>query len=143
MDNVFAYLCYMKQLAVVLPSGDPLLSSIVLTEELLAKANDYFISRGRQAVFKVSLVGDAAGGTISSGRFTVRLHKRIQDPYHADLVMIPSLGNDIKTAVTRDKKLISWITHQYKNGAEVAGLCTGVFMVAAAGLLKGKQCSTH
>jgi transcriptional regulator GlxA family with amidase domain len=39
--------------------------------------------------------------------------------------------------------LIPWITRQYKNGAEVASLCVGAFLLASTGLLNGKKCSTH
>jgi len=143
LDNAFAYLCKMKQLAVIVPAGDATLSSLILTVEILAIANEYFIAGRKQAVFKVLLIGDAAGGMLNSGQFTVRQHKSIQDSYHADLIMVPSLGDDIKASVKRNKQTIDWITNQYKNGAEIAGLCTGTFMLAAAGLLKGKQCSTH
>jgi transcriptional regulator GlxA family with amidase domain len=31
----------------------------------------------------------------------------------------------------------------YKNGAEISSICTGTFMLVAAGLLDGKICSTH
>ncbi|MEX2639348.1 MAG: helix-turn-helix domain-containing protein, partial [Balneolales bacterium] len=36
-----------------------------------------------------------------------------------------------------------WIIRQYKQGAEVASLCVGAYLLAATGLLKGKKCSTH
>ena len=36
-----------------------------------------------------------------------------------------------------------WIVNQYKNGAEVASLCIGAFVLAAPGLLNGKKCSSH
>ena len=39
--------------------------------------------------------------------------------------------------------MIDWIAQKYKNGAEVASICTGAFMLAASGLLDGKNCSTH
>lgn len=32
---------------------------------------------------------------------------------------------------------------RYKNGAEISSMCTGAFMLASAGLLDGKNCSTH
>ena len=35
------------------------------------------------------------------------------------------------------------IVEQYKNGAEVASLCIGAFLLASTGLLNGKSCSTH
>ena len=39
--------------------------------------------------------------------------------------------------------LIAWIREQYKAGAEIATMCSGVFLLAATGLLEGKSCSTH
>ena len=42
-----------------------------------------------------------------------------------------------------NKQLIPWIIEQYRNGAEVASLCIGAFLLAATGLLNGKKCSTH
>lgn len=39
--------------------------------------------------------------------------------------------------------MIDWIEKQYKNGAEVAAICTGAFLLATTGLLDGKSCSTH
>jgi transcriptional regulator GlxA family with amidase domain len=39
--------------------------------------------------------------------------------------------------------LIDWIEKQYKQGAEIASICTGAFMLASTGLLDGKTCSTH
>jgi transcriptional regulator GlxA family with amidase domain len=45
--------------------------------------------------------------------------------------------------VKGNQLLIDWIEQQYKNGAEIASMCTGTFMLASAGLLDGKNCSTH
>ena len=39
--------------------------------------------------------------------------------------------------------MVEWISNQYKNGAEVASICTGAFLLASSGLLDGKTCSTH
>jgi transcriptional regulator GlxA family with amidase domain len=38
---------------------------------------------------------------------------------------------------------IPWIVKQYKYGAEVASLCVGAFLLAATGLINGRQCATH
>jgi transcriptional regulator GlxA family with amidase domain len=38
---------------------------------------------------------------------------------------------------------MDWIEQQYKQGAEVASLCSGAFMLASSGVLDGKSCSTH
>jgi len=47
------------------------------------------------------------------------------------------------TAIEMNKALLPWIEEQYDNGAEVASLCVGAFLLAATGLLNGKKCSTH
>ena len=47
------------------------------------------------------------------------------------------------TAIEINKALLPWIEEQYDNGAEVASLCVGAFLLAATGLLNGKKCSTH
>ena len=39
--------------------------------------------------------------------------------------------------------MIDWIEQQYKQGAEIASICTGAFLLASSGLLDGKTCSTH
>jgi transcriptional regulator GlxA family with amidase domain len=53
------------------------------------------------------------------------------------------LVRDYQKAMKRNKLLVDWIEQQYKHGAEIASMCTGTFMLASAGLLDGKNCSTH
>jgi transcriptional regulator GlxA family with amidase domain len=60
-----------------------------------------------------------------------------------DLIVIPSLNHNYQLAVRGNKLLIDWIGKQYKDGAEIASICTGAFMLASSGLLDGKNCSTH
>jgi transcriptional regulator GlxA family with amidase domain len=43
----------------------------------------------------------------------------------------------------QNKQMTDWIAKQYKEGAEVATMCTGTFLLASSGLLDGKSCSTH
>jgi len=49
----------------------------------------------------------------------------------------------MKTAVEQNRNAIPWIINQYNNGAEVASLCVGAFLLASTGLIKNKKCSTH
>lgn len=60
-----------------------------------------------------------------------------------DLIVIPALDGEITSAIDDNKEFIPWIVKQYKNGAEIASLCMGAFLLAETGLLKGKKCSTH
>ncbi len=60
-----------------------------------------------------------------------------------DLVIIPSIFDDFTKTVKRNEKLINWITRQYKEGAEIASMCSGAFLLAATGILDGRTCSIH
>ena len=46
-------------------------------------------------------------------------------------------------SVALNEAALPWIVNQYRNGAEVASLCVGAFLLASTGLLNGKKCSTH
>lgn len=77
------------------------------------------------------------------GLFTAKPHTNIAAISKTDLIVIPSLNHNYDLAVKKNRPLVDWITYQYKNGAEVASICTGAFLLAASGLLGGKTCSTH
>jgi transcriptional regulator GlxA family with amidase domain len=51
-------------------------------------------------------------------------------------------GN-LQKAVEDNKEFVPWILEQYKQGAEIASLCLGAFLLAATGLLEGRKCATH
>lgn len=59
------------------------------------------------------------------------------------LIIIPSLNHNYHKAVKENKSIIKWLNEQYKQGAEVASICTGAFLLATSGILDGKTCSTH
>ena len=46
-------------------------------------------------------------------------------------------------AIAMNEGFLPWIVERYKAGAEIASLCVGAFLLAATGLLKGRECATH
>lgn len=60
-----------------------------------------------------------------------------------DLIIVPALFGDLNKALALNKDFLPWIRAQHENGAEVASLCIGAFLLASTGLLEGKKCSTH
>ncbi|MDZ4680638.1 MAG: helix-turn-helix domain-containing protein [Saprospiraceae bacterium] len=91
----------------------------------------------------MQLVGLSKEIRLNDGLFSIHTDKLLHEVQQTDLIFIPALSGDLKTALTINKGLIPWIVGQYKNGAEVASLCIGAFLLASTGLLKGKQCATH
>ena len=98
---------------------------------------------GRKELFKIELAGISKKVEFYDGLFTVKPHTNISAITKTNLIIIPSLNHNYQKAVKENKLLIDWIEKQYKDGAEIASICTGAFLLASSGLLDGKSCSTH
>ena len=133
----------MKHLTIVVPDGENNLSSIVGAYKIFTRANEYWKGRGKNELFKIQLAGISKKVDFYDGLFTVRPHTNISEINKTDLIIIPSLNHNYQKAIKPNKALVEWISNQYKNGAEVATICTGAFLLASSGLLDGKTCSTH
>ena len=134
----------MKHLTIVVPDGENNLSSMVGAYKIFTKANAYWLQgHGGGALFKIELAGISKEVEFYEGLFAVRPHTHIADIKKTDLIIIPSLNHNYEKAVQDNQLLISWIEKQYKEGAQIASICTGAFILAATGLLDGKSCSTH
>src|SRR5690625_2376858 len=93
-------------------------------------------------MFKVQVAGCTKEIPLENGLCTLHADAEIKT-LKTDLIIIPAFDGSIKKGVEASKAFIPWIIDQYKNGAEVASLCVGAFLLAATGLLNGKKCSTH
>ncbi|PWK79845.1 transcriptional regulator GlxA family with amidase domain [Mucilaginibacter oryzae] len=133
----------MKHLTIIVPQGENNLSSIVGAYIIFTRANAYCKDAGKKEVFKIELAGISGEVDFYGGLFTARPHKHISEIDRTNLVIIPSLNHNYQQAIQANGELIDWIARQYRNGACVASICTGAYLLAAAGLLDGKSCSTH
>ncbi len=136
----------MKHITIIVPDGQSTLSTIaciVGAYEIFTVANKYCKENERKELFKVELAGVSKTAEFDNGLLTVRPHTNISAISKTHLIIIPSLVRDFEKAMKGNKLLVDWIEQQYKHGAEVASMCTGTFMLASAGLLDGKNCSTH
>jgi transcriptional regulator GlxA family with amidase domain len=67
-----------------------------------------------------------------------------KDAKGLDLLMIPAFSTeDIKAAIKENADFIPWLKEQFSNGTEIATFCTGAFLLAATGMLNGRQATTH
>ncbi len=143
MDKVNFYLCNMKHLTIIVPDGENNLSSIVGAYKIFTRANARWKETKRKELFTIQLAGLSNEVEFYDGLFAVKPHSHISAITTTDLIIIPSLNHNYHKAVKGNKLLADWLVEQYKNGAEIASICTGAFLLASTGLLDGKSCSTH
>ena len=143
MRQGFAYIWGMKHVSILMPAGDVVVGSIEGPHKVLSQVNDFLRLAGQPPAFKIELVGLQKSSTFNGGVFTLNAHRTIAENFSTDLILIPAPHGDLAEAVALNQELVAWIRGQHARGSEVASLCLGAFLLAATGLVDGRQCATH
>ncbi len=113
--------------------------------QVFVRAADLYIQEhpGRERPYKVVLASTSAQkavltncGLVLTGTETYRT---LQGP--VDTLLIAG-GSGLDEA-TRDKQLLAWLRRTVPRVRRSGSICTGAFLLAAAGLLEGKRVTTH
>ncbi len=132
----------MKKISILVPES-AVVEAVASPQYVFSAANQFLQANGKEPLFQVNLVGNKKEVKFRNGMFSVRTDLLFDDAKEADLIIIPPLFGDMRSAIALNEAAIPWIVHHYKKGTEIASLCVGAFLLASTGLLKGKKCSTH
>jgi len=137
----------MKHLSILVPDEQTTMSTIACiigAIQVFGEANSYLARKGETAVFKIELIGATKHDFLNNNLLSIKHQVTINEIDKTDLIIIPASSiRSYETASKNNKRLIEWLTKQYRQGAEIASMCAGSFMLASTGLLAGKTCSTH
>jgi transcriptional regulator GlxA family with amidase domain len=137
----------MKHITIIVPDGQSNLSTvscIVGAIDILLEANSYWKKNGKKEIYKIELAGVSNKVNYHDGLVTLQPHIHISSVNKTNLIIVPASSvRSYKNAEKGNQLLINWIERQYKQGAEVASICSGAFMLASTGMLDGRNCSTH
>lgn len=132
----------MKHVSILIPY-DAVMASIADPRIIFTGVNGFLEAAGKPPAFQVQLIGLAREIRLHNEVFSVHTDALLQDVKQTDLILVPAVSEDVRLSIEKNKEFIPWITRQYEQGAEVASLCIGSFLLAATGLLDGKECSSH
>lgn len=68
--------------------------------------------------------------------------RALADIRKTDLVVVPAVGMDVDAAPEMHRAVVDWLARRRPTTA-VAAICSGVVLLAAAGLLDGRPATTH
>jgi transcriptional regulator GlxA family with amidase domain len=133
----------MKHISILVPAGECSITNIEGTYQVLCRVNDFLEEAGQPPMLTVQLVGLHPETQTKRGLFRVYPDILIKDLEHTDLVIIPAVHGDMNEVLSINQPLLEWVVKQYNNGAAVASLCIGAFLLAGTGLVNGLKCATH
>lgn len=127
----------------ILVPENSVMQAIADPQYLFSAVNQFLTVSGQKPRFDVNLVGSKKEVKINGGLFSINPNLLLEEVEKTDLIIIPALFGDMKTAIESNQEALPWIKKHAEQGAEVASLCVGAFLLASTGLLDGKKCSTH
>ncbi|WP_138464689.1 GlxA family transcriptional regulator [Poseidonocella sp. HB161398] len=87
-----------------------------------------------------TMVSCDGGDVACSAGAVFRADGPLPETRHGDMIMICG-GLDIREHTT--KALISWLRREARRGGTIAGICTGAYVLARAGLLDNHRATIH
>ena len=132
----------MMNVAFLLPAGANI-ASLETARHGFMVANQYLQAQGRAPRFAVRLLAATPHVTLDDGRIQVQADAVLADPGLVDICIVPPLLAPAPEVVSDNADLIEWLARHYKNGGELACLCLGAALPAAAGLLDGRRAVVH
>jgi len=104
---------------------------------------------------------NALTGNSSEPRFKVTVAsldgKPVKTPYSVGLlpevsitevvsthiIVVPASGLDLDAQLDRNRAMFAWLRHWHERGVYIASICSGAAYLAEAGLLDGREATTH
>lgn len=125
-------------------------SSITTSLEIFDSANALDWMRQRKTktanssqIFQVETVSIDGQAVPCTGGLNLLPDKSLQQVYETDLIIVPGFLFNILPVLHSLEPICRWLRDRAEQGAQIASICTGAFVVAEAGLLDRHQATTH
>ncbi|PWG65393.1 GlxA family transcriptional regulator [Spiribacter halobius] len=96
-----------------------------------------------EPAFRVTMASIDGGPVTTAYGLELTPRAALADVAHSDIVMVPASGLELDAQIARYRELFPWLRECQARGSFIAGVCTGTAYLAEAGLLDGRQATTH
>jgi transcriptional regulator GlxA family with amidase domain len=121
-----------------------LASSITIPLEMIHAADVIKRIRNRHAEQRRFLIASEHGQPLTMiGGIVIAPQARLADIPRTDLIFIPALWGNPNAIVGAHPGITQWLAAQYALGATICSVGTGSYFLAEAGLLDGRNATTH
>ena len=98
----------------------------------------------KHEAYRIRLVSAAPGAIATSAGFPLLAESlKAVPPKSIDTLIVPGGDDQGIRGALADKSLRAWIAEAAKQARRACSVCSGAFLLAATGMLKGKRVATH
>jgi transcriptional regulator GlxA family with amidase domain len=109
--------------------------------QVFASTNDLVANAGGAPPYRLKLVTQGDQGVVSSAGVALAVGPLSQRTEALDTLLVAG-GQGVEAAAA-NPVLVDWLRQRAARARRVASVCTGAFLLAAAGLLDGRRAVTH
>ena len=109
--------------------------------QVFASANDLVVNAGGAPPYLLKVVAQGGEGTTASAGVTLAAGPLTKGSEALDTLLVA--GGEGAEAAAENPVLVDWVRQRATRARRIASVCTGAFLLAAAGLLDGRRAATH